>query len=165
MVRRLFIPLGVFFLFSISLKAQREINLFGGYSYEHLGSSPVRNLNGVEIAGQYNLRNWLGVVADMDGQYGLPSRADSRTLHFMVGPQISVPAHISPFLHARAGIGHVSLNGRTNISVSAAIGAGIDVRILPLISWRIIQVDDVITRFFGRIENSARISTGFVFRF
>jgi hypothetical protein len=83
----------------------------------------------------------------------------------MVGPQISVPAHISPFLHARAGIGHVSLNGRTDVSVSAAIGAGIDMRILPLISWRMVQVDDVITHFFGRIQNSARISTGFVFRF
>lgn len=165
MARRVFILLGVYLLFSISVKAQGGLSLFGGYSYEHLGGSPARNLNGVEIAGQYHFMNWLGAVADLDAQFGLPSQTDGRTLHFMVGPQISFPGRISPFVHALAGIGHASLNGSRDTSVAAAVGAGIDMRVLPLISWRVIQADDVITHFFGGVQHSARISTGLVFRF
>lgn len=165
MARRLFLLLGLFFLISVSAKAQGTIDLFGGYSYEHLGSSPSRNLNGVELTGQYKFRDWLGVAADMDGHFGLPSAPDGRTLHFMAGPQFSFPGRLSPFVHALVGFGHLSFNGIKDTSVSAAIGGGVDLRILPLISWRVIQGDDVITHFFGAVQHSPRISTGLVFRF
>jgi hypothetical protein len=164
MAQRLLLALGAILIFSISARAQ-GMDIFGGYTYERLGTSPARNLNGVEIAGQYKLMNWLGVVADMDGHFGLPSRADGRTLHFMVGPQLSLPARISPFVHVLAGIGHVSENGIANTSFATAVGGGIDMHILPLISWRIIQGDDVITHYFGGIQHNARVSTGIVFRF
>jgi hypothetical protein len=164
MARRLLIPLGLIFLFSISAKAQ-GIEVFGGYSYQRLDSSPSRNLNGVEITAQYKLANWLGVAADLDGHFVLPSQTDGRSLHFMVGPQISFPARISPFVHVLAGIGHVSNNGIGDTSFAAAIGGGIDMRIAPLLSWRIIQGDDLITHYFGGIQHSARVSTGIVIRF
>jgi hypothetical protein len=164
MARRLWMLVGLFFLFSISARAQ-GIDLFGGYSYERLNSSPARNLSGVEITGQYKFADWLGVAADVDGHFGLPSHPDARTLGVMVGPQISFPARLSPFFHVLAGIGHISSNGITDTSFEAAIGGGIDMRIAPLISWRIIQGDDVITRYFGGIQHNARVSTGLVFRF
>ena len=165
MARRLWLLLAVFFLFSISARAQGGMDLFGGYSYERLGTSPGRNLNGVEITGRYQFVDWFGVAADLDAHYGLPSAPDARTLHFMVGPQISFPARISPFAHVLVGIGHLSLNGLGDTSFAGAIGGGFDMRILPLISWRIIQGDDLITRHFGQVQHSARISTGLVFRF
>src|SRR5579864_729942 len=73
MARRVLILLGLFFLFSISAKAQSG-DVFGGYSYERFGGSPGRNLHGVEITGQYKFRSWLGIAADMDAHFGLPSR-------------------------------------------------------------------------------------------
>jgi hypothetical protein len=164
MARRLLILLGLFFVFSISARAQ-SIDLFGGYSYERFGVSPGRNLNGVEITGQYKFRSWLGLAADMDGHFGLPSQPDARTLDFMVGPQISFPARISPFVHALAGIGHARTNGIGDTSFAGAIGAGIDMHILPFVSWRIIQADDLITHHYGGVQHNARISTGLVFRF
>lgn len=164
MARRLLILLGVFFLFSISAKAQ-GVDLFGGYSYERLDSSPGRNLNGLEITAQYKMRSWLGVAADFDSHFGLPSEADARTLHFMAGPQLSFPARISPFVHALVGVGHLSFNGARSTSVAGAIGAGIDMHIAPLLSWRIIQVDDIITHHFGAVQHDPRLSTGIVFRF
>jgi hypothetical protein len=164
MARRLLILLGLVFLFSISARAQ-GMDLFGGYSYERLDSSPGRNLNGVEITGQYKFRDWLGVAADIDGHFGLPSSPDARTLDFMVGPQISFPARISPFIHALAGIGHVNLNGSPDTSFAGAIGGGIDMHIAPFISWRIIQGDDLITHHFGGVQHNARVSTGLVFHF
>jgi hypothetical protein len=164
MARRLLILLGLFFLFSISARAQ-SFDLFGGYSYERFGGSPARNLHGVEITGQYRFRNWLGIAADMDAHFGLPSRPDARILQFMVGPQISFPARISPFFHILAGIGHARTNGSSDTAFAGAIGAGIDLRIVPLVSWRIIQGDDIVTHYFGGVQHNARISTGLVFRF
>jgi hypothetical protein len=164
MARRLLILLGLFFVFSISARAQ-SIDLFGGYSYERFGVSPGRNLNGVEITGQYKFRSWLGLAADMDGHFGLPSQPDARTLDFMVGPQISFPARISPFVHALAGIGHARTNGIADTSFAGAIGAGIDMHIVPFVSWRIIQADDLVTHHYGGVQHNARISTGLVFRF
>ncbi len=163
MARRLLL-LGVFFVFSVSASAQ-GISLFGGYSFERLETSPGRNLNGVEIAAQYKFVNWLGVVADLDGHFGLPSGGDARTVHVMSGPQISFPARISPFVHVLAGVGHATGNGLGSTSFSTAIGGGIDMRIVPLVSWRIIQGDDIITHYFGEVQHSPRISTGIVFRF
>jgi hypothetical protein len=164
MARRLLILLGLFFLFSISARAQ-SIDVFGGYSYERFGGSPERNLHGVEITGQYKFRNWLGIAADMDAHFGLPSRPDARILQFMAGPQISFPARISPFFHVLAGIGHARANGFSDTSFAGAIGAGIDMRIVPLVSWRIIQGDEIVTHHFGGVQHSARVSTGLVFRF
>lgn len=164
MARNPIILLGCFFLFSLSAKAQ-SIGLFGGYSFEHLGTSPGRNLNGLEITAQYRFVNWLRVNADLDTHFGLPSNADGRTLHFMVGPEIAFPGRISPFVHVLAGIGNVHSEGLTSTSFAAALGGGIDMHIAPLLSWRMIQGDDVITHFFGGVQHSARVSTGIVIRF
>ena len=164
MARRLLIVLGLFFLSSLSAKAQ-GLDLFGGYSYERLDSSPGRNLNGLEVTAQYKMRSWVGVAADFDSHFGLPSAADARTLHFMVGPQFSFPARISPFVHVLAGVGHLSLNGARSTSVAGAIGAGIDMHIAPFISWRMLQVDDILTHHFGALQHDPRLSTGIVFRF
>ena len=164
MVRRMLILLGLFFLFSISARAQ-GIDLFGGFSYERLGSSPGRNLGGIEFTGQYKFRDWFGIDADLDGHFSLPSEPYGRTLHAMVGTQFSFPTRISPFVHILAGIGHASSNGFGDTSVAGAIGGGIDLHIGPLVSWRIVQGDDIITHYFGGVQHSPRISTGLVFRF
>lgn len=163
MVRHLPILVGIILLFSHSAKAQGGIDVFGGYSYERLDSSPARNLNGVEIAGQYKFTNWIGVAGDFDAHFA--SAPDTRTLHFLVGPQISLPARISPFAHILGGVGHLRFSSLTDTSVAAAIGGGIDMRLAPVFSWRNIQADDVITRFFGTTQHNARVSTGIVFRF
>jgi len=164
MARRLLFLLGMYILFSISARAQ-GIELFGGYSFERVGTSPARNLNGVEITGQFKFADWFGVAADVDGHFGLPSQPDGRTVHFMAGPQVSFPARISPFFHVLGGVGHLYNNGSRDTSFAGAIGGGIDMRIAPLISWRIIQGDDIVTNHFGGVQHSARVSTGIVFRF
>ncbi|HVA94975.1 MAG TPA: hypothetical protein VNI36_08745, partial [Candidatus Dormibacteraeota bacterium] len=88
MVRKLLILMGLMLVVSLSARAQDGVEIFGGYSYEHLGSSPGHNLNGWEVAGQYKFLNWIGAVADLDAHYGSPN---DRTVDFMVGPQISLP--------------------------------------------------------------------------
>jgi hypothetical protein len=119
----------------------------------------------VELEPEFKFVNWFGVAADLDAHFGLPSAPDARTLQFMVGPQISFPARISPFFHVLVGVGHASLNGSGDTSFAGAIGGGVDIHVAPLISWRAIQVDDLVTNHFGGVQHSARVSTGLVFRF
>lgn len=164
MVRRLSILMGLIFLISLSARAQDRVEIFGGYSFERYGGAPGRNLNGWEIEGKYKLAPWVGIAADLDGHYALPSRPDARTTHFMVGPQISFPGRISPFFHVLGGFGHLQ-GGGAQTSFAGAIGGGIDMGIAPLLSWRVIQADDVVTRFFGGTQHSMRLSTGVVIRF
>ncbi|MBZ5660745.1 MAG: hypothetical protein LAO08_10085 [Acidobacteriia bacterium] len=164
MLQRLSILLGLMFLLSISARAQDRVELFGGYSFEHYGGTPGRNLNGWEITGKYKVAPWVGLAADLDSQYGFPSQPQARTLHFLVGPQFTFPGRISPFVHVLGGFGHFQGNGGQT-SFAGALGGGVDLRIAPLFSWRMIQADDVVTRFFGGTQHSMRLSTGLVIRF
>ncbi len=164
MLQRLPILLGLLFIISISATAQDRVELFAGYTFERYGASPARYLNGWEVTGKYKLASILGIAADLDAHYGLPSRPDARVLDFMVGPQISLPGPFSPYVHALAGIGHVH-TGNADTSFAGAVGGGIDMHLVPLISWRVIQADDVVTRFFGGTQHSLRLATGVVIRF
>jgi hypothetical protein len=171
MGRRLLVLLGVIFLFSVSARAQREVEIYAGYSYEGLyqmpNAIPGRNLNGAEIAAQYKLTSWFGAVAEVDGHFGLPANRDARILGVMGGAQVSLPRRrrISPFAHALVGVGHARTDGIWDTSLAEAFGGGVDLRIAPLLSWRTIQVDDVRTGYFGGSQQNVRISTGILWRF
>ena len=165
MLRKLCMSAGLLLIISVSVHAQDKVELFGGYSFERFGTSPGRNLNGWEVSGQYKIMSWLGAVADVDGHYALPSSPDTRTVTFMVGPQISFPSRISPFAHVLVGLAHARSTEFTDTSVASAVGGGIDLRLVPFVSWRVFQVDEVFTRVFGGTQNSARVSTGLMVRF
>ncbi|MGH9724375.1 MAG: outer membrane beta-barrel protein [Candidatus Acidiferrales bacterium] len=168
MFRKLFLVLGLFLLVSISARAQGltdKVEVFGGYTFENFGSSPSANLNGWELAGQYKVTDWLGGVADFDGHYGSIAGTGTSVHTFLFGPQVSWPARISPFAHVLVGGAHISGGGASDTSFSTALGVGIDARITHGFSWRVIQGDYVVTRFFGNTQNNARVSTGIVFHF
>lgn len=169
MLRKLSLLLGLFFLISLSARAQAitdKVELYGGYSYLRLDSSPTGNLNGWELSGQYKVTNWLGGVADFSGDYGTVAGVNTHFHTFLFGPQVSWPARVSPFAHVLFGGAHLGVPGAgSDTAFASAIGGGIDTRIAHRLSWRIIQGDYVITRFGSTTQNNARISTGIVFRF
>jgi hypothetical protein len=164
MARKLFILFGLFLVGSIAAQAQ-STGVMLGYSFEHVGTSPGRNFNGVEVGVQYKIFGWLSAVGDLDGHFVFPNQTDGRTFHVMAGPEVSLPGKYSPFVHALAGYGSIHDNGFTSSSFAAALGGGLDRHIAPLLTWRMIQVDDVITHYFGGIQHSVRATTGIMFRF
>jgi hypothetical protein len=131
----------------------------------HFKSSPAVNLNGFNASGQYKLKDWLGGVAEAGGEYGKVGGVSSHVYTYAFGPQVSWPRRISPFAHALFGMGTFSGGGYINRSLAANYGGGIDMKIKPRWSWRVIEGDLVITRLGGLSEHSTRVSTGFVFRF
>lgn len=165
MLRKLSLVLGVFFLVSLSAQAQDKVELFGGYSYLHLDSSPSTSLNGWELSGQYKFTEWLGGVADFSGDYGNIAGVGTSLHTFLFGPQVSFPARVSPFAHVLLGGAHSSIGGVGDTAFAVAVGAGIDAKVAHGIYWRIIQGDYLPTRFSNNTQNNVRVSTGIVFHF
>lgn len=164
-LRKLLLVVGLLLLVSVSARAQDKAEIFGGYSYQRVDSSPSLNLNGWELSGQYKFARWLGGVADLDGHYGSLGGASISTHNYLFGPQVSWPARISPFAHVLFGAAHLKVGGLADTSFSTAIGGGIDARLVHGLYWRVIQGDYIHTRFFGTGQNNARVSTGIVVRF
>jgi len=174
-------------------RAQDKFKLFGGYSYLHF-STPVTtavvcptidpgppcgtttanyglNLNGWEISGTYKLIPWFGMTADFDGHYGTTFGAPAHVYTFLFGPEVSFPGRVSPFAHVLFGGAHGFIgNEGSAVSTSAnafatAVGGGIDIKVLPAISFRPIQMDYLVTRFNSGTQSSARFSAGIVVDF
>jgi hypothetical protein len=179
-------------------RAQDKVELFGGYSYlrasvqvgvfgplgpgtacpPNCGNPPTvaqhANLNGWEFSGQYKPLPFLGAAADFNGNYGTLDGGHTRIHTFLFGPQISLPAKVSPFAHVLVGVAKESQDAITNAaffslgsdkSLATAIGVGIDVKAIPLFSVRLIQIDYLRTQLHGATQNQPRVSAGIVFRF
>lgn len=175
-------------------KAQDKVEVYGGYSYlrasEQVGQTTLPgapplpnvtqhvNLNGWEFAGQYKPIPFLGAVADLNGNYGTLHGGSTRIHTFLFGPQVSLPTKVSPFVHALFGVakesqdpfttifgpqGFVSLGSDT--SFATAVGAGFDIKLVPSVKLRLIQVDYLRTQLHGATQNQPRISAGIVFHF
>jgi hypothetical protein len=167
-LRLLALPMLAFLSASIPARAQAlsdKVEVFGGYSYFHLDSSPSTSLNGWELSGQYKFARWLGGVADFGGDYGSIGGVGTSVHTFLFGPQVSFPGRVSPFAHVLIGGAHFSAGGGSDTAFATALGFGIDYRLEHGLSWRVIQGEYLITRFGSSTQNNARLSTGIVFRF
>ena len=146
-------------------------------------SSDHPSLNGWEGSLVYKPTKDLGIVADFGGAYGAVSaRLGSESMHtntFLFGPQVSFPARVSPFVHVLVGVAHESIGGglgsgagsgfffpaHSGNSFAIALGAGIDVKVVPSVSLRLLQVDYLASHFVSSFQNQKRISAGVVFHF
>jgi len=134
------------------------------------------SLNGWEGSLIYKPTKDFGVVADLGGHYGsLPGRSGGGTMHtnsYLFGPQVSFPARVSPFVHVLVGAAHESVGGGSGSGSGAgfffpphsgnafaiALGGGIDVRVVPLVSVRLLQVDYMASHFVSSFQNQQRVS-------
>jgi hypothetical protein len=157
--------LGLLCCLSLSARAQDKVQVFGGYSFMHYGTNPSLNTNGWELSGEYKLIPWLGVFGDVDGHYGTFEGVSSTLHNYFVGPQVSWPARVSPFAHVMIGEGHFSGGGVTSHSFATGFGFGIDAKVAPIVSWRIVEVDVIHTHLFDAGQGSTRVSTGVVVHF
>ena len=189
----LLVPLIFSLIFAGSSKAQDKIEIFGGYSYLRptvglseaivcpvgtLPPCPVvtttthPNLNGWEFSGSFNKNGWIGLTADFSGHYGTTQGVSTHLQTFLFGPQVRFPAKVSPFAHVLFGGAHefigvapAVLNSGGSNAFAAAVGAGIDIKVAPFVSFRPIQIDYLLTRFGSATQSQPRVSAGVVLRF
>jgi hypothetical protein len=167
-LRKLCLLAAMTLMMTLSARAQGigdKIEVFGGYGYMHFKSAPASNLNGFDAAGEWKFRDWLGVVADVGGEYGSVNTVNSQLYTFLFGPQVSWPHRISPFAHALVGLSRFSGGDFHKRGVAYDLGIGVDYHVSGRFSWRVIQVDDLPTHLGGLEEHNTRISTGIVFHF
>jgi len=170
--------LGVFGSLTCMAEDDPALDLFGGYSYLNASTEGLANkhvsLNGWNAAGTFYLNHWFGIASDFSGHYGTPSIGGTGvTTHvhnFLFGPQFSYRhGPLTPFAHALFGESRVSAEAGgikvTDSDFGMALGGGIDVKLHPRMSWRMIEADYLRTQFFNNSQNHARISTGLVFHF
>ncbi len=138
-------------------------NVFLGYAYNHadFNSGGSLNLNGWDGSLEGKVAPWVGIVADISGQYG-----SGTSLHNAIfGPRVSFSAgKFTPFVHALVGASHRGGGGTSETSFSDALGGGLDYRLIHGIGWRF-QLDALETRFFSARQNDVRFSTGIVLHF
>lgn len=173
--------------------AKAQVQIFGGYSYVRptvnvqttvpcpgptcpvTTTSTHFNLNGWEAAGSFNPIPVFGFTADFAGNYGTVQGSTLHMQTYLFGPQVHLPGSVSPFVHALGGIAHETIAGSSNSvpvvlpysanSFAAAVGGGIDIKVVPFVSLRVIQIDDVITRFGSATQHQPRASAGIVIHF
>lgn len=173
--------------------AQAQVQIFGGYSYLRptltieqpaitcaIGSTcpPTSatthpNLSGWEVAGTYNMFKVLGLTADFGGNYGTVQGSPLHVNTYLFGPQVHFPGPVSPFAHVLVGEAHERIEGSNTSAVTpssanafaTAVGGGIDIKTVPFISLRLIQIDYLVTHFRSTTQNQPRASAGIVIHF
>jgi len=140
-----------------------------------------QNLNGWELSAIYRFLPFLGLVADFSGHYGASISSSTSKAHqytYLFGPELSLPSRASPFAHVLFGFTNQSILSGTltdqlynstiaasNSAFATAIGAGVDLKVVPHIWIRPIQIDYLLTRLSGSTQNQVRVSAGVVFHF
>ena len=122
----------------------------------------------------------MGFVADFSGDYStLRSSFVKESTHrnaYLFGTQVFYPSRASPFVHVLVGAVHESTAGgagsggfffpaHSGNAFAIALGAGIDVKVVPSVWVRLIQVDYMGTHFVSSFQNQQRVSAGLVFHF
>jgi hypothetical protein len=133
------------------------------------------NLNGWEVSGAYNAYHWLGVGADFSGHYGSANGVSAHVNTYLFGPQLQLHTSVAPFVHMLVGAAHETtgqfiapelfISPTSSTAFAAAIGGGIDVRVVRFLSFRPVQLDYLLTRFGSSTQNQPRASAGLVVHF
>lgn len=150
-------------------------NVYFGYSYYNTNLTGNRgSLNGWEASLEGKVFPFIGIVADFSGDYGSlnfptrvgPINASTHIENVLFGPRVSVPiGKFRPFGEGMIGVAHVNTNGfGSDTSFSAALGGGVDYRIIRIVAWRF-EGDYIRTSLFNGTQHNARISTGIAVHF
>jgi hypothetical protein len=192
MTRRLILSGAMLLVFAVSGFSQKA-EVFGGYSYQHMGGT---GLNGLSASFTGNMNPWLGLTGEISHHLygtsvleplsGTSFNADAGLFAFRVGPKFTrrVNDRASLFVHTLAGAYRASVNveligiNTPNFFVNAsgsgfttAAGGGVDLRVAPRVAVRPVQMDWIYmgsASFVGQDlgnSNGVRYSGGLVFRF
>jgi hypothetical protein len=164
----------------------QSVQVFGGYAFARspvpigrFAPGPVQTsqdvtLNGWNLQGQFKLLGPVGLVADIGGSYGNLRGGPTHLHTYLFGPSISLNARVSPFAHFLIGGAHQSQDQPqdpnffslgSGTSFATAVGGGIDAKLAPFVSLRLIQIDFMHTQFHGGGQNFPRLAAGLVIHF
>lgn len=151
-----------------------KVNIFGGYQFTHVALGHDINgfnLNGWNAALSGYVSRYLGVSADVSGNYGSPFGVSNKTYTYLIGPVVRFPnrSKMTPFGHVLFGGAHLNVSslgiGGSDNSFSWAMGGGVDVYQNSRFSIRLAQADWLRTQFADSTQSNFRCSGGVVLKF
>lgn len=140
-------------------------DVFGGYSFLRLdsksyGYNDYSNLDGANLAGQYNVTHYLAAVADLSATFA----QNQHFYTFMAGPEFSTNRyHGRWFAHAlfgKARNGNEIPGVGSSLGRSIAIGGGYDYPFRQRFAIRVFQADYLNSSTYGATQNNVRLSAG-----
>src|SRR5215469_13748650 len=133
------------------------------YSYFRAGGHGGANLHGGSFSAAGNINSWFGIAGDYGLYHRQPSEGGGVNIHtFMVGPRFSArKGRVTPFGQILLGGFHL----RDTNGFAMSVGGGLDVNVTDHFAIRTFQLEYVLLHSEGDSLNSARVSTGVVFRF
>lgn len=144
---------------------QPKADWFLGYSYLHPNVKAGQGIpRGFGTALTFYPTAKLGLTAD----FGFHRKnGGSTTVPFMFGPRLNMGHEKArPFLEALFGGSHISSGGSSTTGFAMALGGGLDVKPWQHVGIRLFQVDYLLQRISGIMDNSSngvRGQAGLVF--
>ena len=126
-------------------------------------SAKISNLGGWRGSVEKKYLRYFGAVADFSGQYGSVSQ-NSFLFGLRGGASLG---RFRPFAQALVGAVHAHETGsspKSDTSFAAALGVGLDSRLMRLLSLRL-QADEIEASSLGGKRHNPLLSTGFVLHF
>jgi|SRR5580698_747895 hypothetical protein len=157
-------------------QATSAYEVAGGVDYLHTSrvDTCCFNMTGFNGTFAYNASDNFSAVADVRSfsKNNIASSGENlRLITFLAGPRVVLRGgKFAPFAQVLVGLGH----GTSNFTLgngsawAASFGGGVDVAIKSSISWRVIEVGDVLTHIKNggsNQQNSVQVSTGIVYGF
>jgi len=163
-MHRLALTVLALLVLSGSARAQRQAEIFGGYSYANVdiqsgvpSSSPIprQSANGWEVAPAFNANQWLGIEGNFGGYYktvpaskvaavtGIVSDLKVHAYSFAGGPRVNYrQKSATAFVHALVGgdslSGSISgLGSASQNTFEFAVGGGVAWKVRPLSHWAV----------------------------
>lgn len=163
-----------------------KVEVYGGLSFLHIDDNglhaPKRNFAGWDSEFQFNINKFLGITADIGGNYGRVQSTfgRSKSYAYVFGPTFSFRReHATIFAHTLFGQNVISKNvisgssdpAPTDSALAMAWGGGIDVPVNKTFAIRLGQLDWLYTRhdltsIGGKgFQNNIRYSGGMTLSF
>jgi hypothetical protein len=146
--------------------------LFGGYSYWRfdtatVGFSGPTSLDGGKLAAAFNIKPYLGAVAEVSGGWGSKVRAYDALAGAQALQPVGKKLFFAEFLYGKAK-GRITVpnepnGGQSSSGRSFVAAGGMDYGYRTHWSFRVVQIDYLRTNTFGVTQSNFRVSTGVVY--
>ena len=138
--------------------------IYLGYSL--LDGDTLSKASGFEVTLMGNVSDWLGLKADLSGNYRSDGPVHAHELNVLFGPQVSDHMdRLTVFAHGLIGIAHFGGNVASDTGGAWVLGGGADYDLNRSFAVRVAQLDYHGGHVFSTSQTDFRFSAGLIFRF
>ncbi len=171
MTRKYFLSLftGILLLLSSSALGQDDdypkVEVFGGFSYLNADLGTRENFFGFQGSVSGNVKENIGIVVDVGGQYKSVLGIGISYYELLLGPRFMVRGErVTAFVHALLGNRYIFVPGNIDSAFVLGFGGGMDVSASDSIGIRLFQFDYMPNHSPSIWRHDVRFGSGIVYK-